>query len=359
MSEPENCTHNCETCGENCASRKQDPADFLEKPHQLSNIGKVIGVVSGKGCLLYTSVPADIHLGSEGGMGLPNPYRTVDAAAGAGVHLDEAALHAPGTDGFEHLLAAVSYTHLQPGDVLCVVSDGVIYAGVGETLNFGWTRENVAAWMAKTAVHEKSAPRLALSLSQTIDDLYLQKPGDDSTVMIASVTDDRVVNLLSGPPKSKEDDGRMLGDFMRSPGAKVVCGGSSANMVGRILGRKVNTTLEYDDPMIPPTATIEGIDLVTEGVLTMSRTVEILREYVDSSPDAYYFKKLDAPNGAAELAKVILEDCTCLRLFVGTAINPAHQNPNLPSDLSIKGKLIDEIASLAKRLGKSVEKYTY
>ena len=49
MSEPENCTHNCETCGENCASRKQDPADFLEKPHQLSNIGKVIGVVSGKG----------------------------------------------------------------------------------------------------------------------------------------------------------------------------------------------------------------------------------------------------------------------------------------------------------------------
>ena len=248
---------------------------------------------------------------------------------------------------------------VQPGDVLCVVSDGVIYAGVGETLNFGWTRENVAAWMAKTAVHEKSAPRLALSLSQTIDDLYLQKPGDDSTVMIASVTDDRVVNLLSGPPKSKEDDGRMLGDFMRSPGAKVVCGGSSANMVGRILGRKVNTTLEYDDPMIPPTATIEGIDLVTEGVLTMSRTVEILREYVDSSPDAYYFKKLDAPNGAAELAKVILEDCTCLRLFVGTAINPAHQNPNLPSDLSIKGKLIDEIASLAKRLGKSVEKYTY
>ena len=49
MSEPENCAHNCETCGENCASRKQDPADFLEKPHQLSNIGKVIGVVSGKG----------------------------------------------------------------------------------------------------------------------------------------------------------------------------------------------------------------------------------------------------------------------------------------------------------------------
>ena len=118
-------------------------------------------------------------------------------------------------------------------------------------------------------------------------------------------------------------------------------------------------SLEYFDPEIPPTAKIQGIDLVTEGVLTMSRTVEILREYVDSSPDAYYFKKLDAPNGAAELAKVILEDCTCLRLFVGTAINPAHQNPNLPSDLSIKGKLIDEIASLAKRLGKSVEKYTY
>ncbi len=43
----ENCTHDCSSCQENCASR--DPKSFLEKPHTLSNIKKVIGVVSGKG----------------------------------------------------------------------------------------------------------------------------------------------------------------------------------------------------------------------------------------------------------------------------------------------------------------------
>lgn len=48
MSE-ENCTHDCSSCGENCPSRKRNPADFLEKPNKLSKVGHVIGVVSGKG----------------------------------------------------------------------------------------------------------------------------------------------------------------------------------------------------------------------------------------------------------------------------------------------------------------------
>ena len=43
------CTHNCESCGENCAERQMKPEDFLEKPHELSSVRKVVGVVSGKG----------------------------------------------------------------------------------------------------------------------------------------------------------------------------------------------------------------------------------------------------------------------------------------------------------------------
>ena len=42
------CTHNCSTCGQNCSSRTE-PQSLLEKPHELSSIKKVIGVVSGKG----------------------------------------------------------------------------------------------------------------------------------------------------------------------------------------------------------------------------------------------------------------------------------------------------------------------
>jgi hypothetical protein len=248
---------------------------------------------------------------------------------------------------------------VQPGDVLTLLSDGVVYAGVGNLLNFGWSWENVAAWMVKAVKKESSAPRLAVALSQAVNELYMEKPGDDSTVLVARVVPRCIVNMLAGPPKNKEDDARIVRDFMVSPGRKVVCGGTSANIVGRVLNRKVETSLNYVDPLIPPTATIEGVDLVTEGVLTLSRTVEILKEYLSHEADNFYFRKLDEENGAAKLAKLLLEDCTGFRLFAGTAINPAHQNPGLPSDLSIKLKLLDQVCELMEKLGKRVEKTYY
>ena len=246
-----------------------------------------------------------------------------------------------------------------PGDVLALISDGVVYAGVGSILNFGWTWESVAEWLRKESLKEKSAPRLAAALSQAGKELYMDKPGDDSTVMVARISPRQVVNMFAGPPKNKDDDPKMVRDFMTSSGKKLICGGSSANIVARVLNRSIETSLDYVDPLIPPIATIQGIDLVTEGVLTLSRTVEILQEYLDHETDSFYFKKLDEKNGAAMLAKILLEECTTLNLFIGTAINPAHQNPGLPSDLSIKLKLIDKLCGLMERLGKRVTKKYY
>ena len=246
-----------------------------------------------------------------------------------------------------------------PGDVLALISDGVVYAGVGSILNFGWTWESVAEWLRKESLKEKSAPRLAAALSQAVKELYMDKPGDDSTVMVARISPRQVVNMFAGPPKNKDDDPKMVRDFMTSSGKKLICGGSSANIVARVLNRSIETSLDYVDPLIPPIATIQGIDLVTEGVLTLSRTVEILQEYLDHETDSFYFKKLDEKNGAAMLSKILLEECTTLNLFIGTAINPAHQNPGLPSDLSIKLKLIDKLCGLMERLGKRVTKKYY
>lgn len=246
-----------------------------------------------------------------------------------------------------------------PSDVLALISDGVVYAGVGSILNFGWTWESVAEWLRKESLKEKSAPRLAAALSQAVKELYMDKPGDDSTVMVARISPRQVVNMFAGPPKNKDDDPKMVRDFMTSSGKKLICGGSSANIVARVLNRSIETSLDYVDPLIPPIATIQGIDLVTEGVLTLSRTVEILQEYLDHETDSFYFKKLDEKNGAAMLAKILLEECTTLNLFIGTAINPAHQNPGLPSDLSIKLKLIDKLCGLMERLGKRVTKKYY
>lgn len=246
-----------------------------------------------------------------------------------------------------------------PGDVITIVSDGVIYAGVGESLNFGWTWEHVVKWLLNATALDMSAPRLAAALSDTVNDLYMKKPGDDSTVLVAEVTPHRVVNMLAGPPKEKADDERMVRDYMRSQGKKVICGGTSANIVARVLNRKIRTSLTYSDPSIPPIGFIEGVDLVTEGVLTLTRTLDILQEYCEKDADSYYFHRIDEENGAAMLARLLLEDCTHLKLFIGTAINPAHQNPKLPADLSIKLKLIDRLAELMVRLGKRVDKTFY
>lgn len=248
---------------------------------------------------------------------------------------------------------------VQPGDVLALISDGVIYAGVGQALNFGWNWDNVSAWVAKTALKETSAPRLAVSLSQAVNDLYLGKPGDDSTDLILKISPRCVVNLFSGPPVHQEDDNRIVRDFMTSPGKRIVCGGTSANITARVLNRKIETSINYSDPDIPPIGKIDGLDLVTEGVLTLSRTVEILKKYLMREADSSYFLELDEKNGAAMTAKILLEDCTDLKAFIGKAINPAHQNPGLPADLSIKIKLIDELCSIMQQLGKKVEKFYY
>lgn len=247
------------------------------------------------------------------------------------------------------------------GDVFALFSDGVPYAGVGAVLNLGWQWENVAAFFRDAARKKQSVPRMLTSIAQMISNLYQGKPGDDSTVLVAQVVPKHQVNFFSGPPKDKANDERLVHDWYSQEGLKIVAGGTSANIVSRVLGVPINASLYADDPDIPPTATMRGVDLVTEGVLTINRTLEILRQYRSLNPEDCddYFRRLDANNGAAELARILLEKCTHLNLFIGKAINPAHQNPNLPMDLSIKMRLIEELTQEMRAMGKIVNTYVY
>lgn len=239
-------------------------------------------------------------------------------------------------------------------DCFILMSDGVIYAGVGELLNFGWTWESMAEYSLKCTQTTLSAPRLAVMLSQACDDLYAQKPGDDTTVAVVRVIDRKVVNIFTGPPKSKEDDQRLMKEFLSGDSKKVVCGGTSANIAARVLGKEIKTELSYTDSKVPPIATIEGLDLVTEGVLTLSRTLAMLKQYESDEVDVDFFEELDAQNGGAMLAKLLIEECTELNLFVGKAMNIAHQNPNLPFDLSIRMNLVEQMKDVMQKLGKQV-----
>ena len=243
---------------------------------------------------------------------------------------------------------------VQIGDCFILISDGVIHAGVGQLLNFGWTWENMAEYSLKMIKKTFSASRLASVLCQACDDLYMQLPGDDTTVAVMRVIPEKRVNIFTGPPLSREDDEKAVADFMRDPAYRIVSGGTSANIIARVLGKQIHTSIHYTDPDIPPTATIEGMDLVTEGVLTLTRALLLMRRYVNEEVDEDFFLELDKDNGGSQIAKVIIEECTDLSFFVGKTINTAHQHPGLPFDLSIRMNIVAQMVELAKKMGKHV-----
>lgn len=247
----------------------------------------------------------------------------------------------------------------QPGDIITLVSDGVIWAGVGDNMNFGWTWDSVLQWLQNAAALEMSAPQLTVALSDAVNDLYHHRPGDDSTVLVAEVLAEKPVNLLAGPPEDKAMDARMVREFMASAGAKAVCGGTSANIVARELGRQITTSLDYIDKDVPPIGHIQGIDLCTEGVLTLNKALEILGRLIDCPPDDAVMDRLEKKDGAALLAKLMYDGCTTLKMFIGTAINPAHSDPSIQSELSMKLHLLDKLAAAMEKMGKRVEKIYY
>ncbi len=239
-------------------------------------------------------------------------------------------------------------------DCFVLMSDGAIWAGTEETMNYNWEWEDMSQYALKCTKETLSAARLAAMLSQVCFDLYGQKPGDDTTVAVTRIIRRRTINIFTGPPSRKEDDERLMHDFMKQEGKKIVCGGTSANIAARVLKREIVTLVEHADPTVPPMAVIEGLDLVTEGVLTIGKALDLLRRYENDDFDEAFFDELDADNGAARLAKVIIEECTDLNLFVGKAMNVAHQNSNLPFNLSVRMNLVDQMKECAEHLGKHV-----
>lgn len=239
-------------------------------------------------------------------------------------------------------------------DCFVLMSDGVIWAGAGELMNYGWTWKEMSEYTLRCTKETLSASRLTTILSDACNELYAEKPGDDTTIAVMRVVERKIVNIFTGPPKNKEDDERVIREFMNSEGKKVVSGGTSANIVARVLKKQIVTTVNSDDSTVPPTAYIEGLDLVTEGIVTLGRVMNLLQRYADDEFDVEFFDELDAENGASMLAKMIIEECTEIRLFVGTARNIAYKNQNLPFELSARMNLVKQLLEIAKKLGKTV-----
>lgn len=246
---------------------------------------------------------------------------------------------------------------VQKGDALILMSDGTIHAGVGQLLNFGWLWDDIANYAVKQYGLTISAMRLAASICQACDELYQYRPGDDTTVACMRIINAKPVHLMTGPAQDMSKDEEMVRTFMSGDDStkRIVCGGTSATIVSRVLNRRLDVSMDYVDPDIPPIAYMDGIELVTEGVLTLNRVVQLLKRYAkNETVSEDFFLELDKPNGASMVAKMIIEDCTEIHLYVGKAINSAYQNPGLPFDLGIRQNLVEQLKHTVEEIGKPV-----
>lgn len=241
-----------------------------------------------------------------------------------------------------------------PEDVIILVSDGAIHAGVGECLNLGWQWKNVKEYVEQIYKKDISVKNMSNIILSACDSLYAGMPGDDTTVVTVKIRSSSPLNILVGPPLDREMDKYVVNKFMNEVGKKVICGGTTAQIVSRVIGKDIITNFNYIDPSIPPTAKIEGVDLTTEGVLTMYKALEYAEKYVSIENPIEDFVKIDNKDGASKLAKLLLEESTSIKFLVGRAINPAHQNPEFPLNLGMKLKLVNDMKNCLVSLGKKV-----
>lgn len=235
---------------------------------------------------------------------------------------------------------------MREGDVLVAMSDGVVHAGVGGVLNLGWQWNNVAEYLKKV-IDDQDAFTIAQWLTEVCTQLYSNRPGDDTTVLAIKARYPKKTTIVVGPPEDPTKDTFVSKELFRSNGKKVVCGGTTSKIIAREMNRELKVKLASLDAEVPPCGEIDGVDLVTEGVLTISRALDVLKK-------SNHVEEIQGKDGASELAKVLL-DSDDIRFIVGKAINPVYQNPDLPIDYGFKMRLVESLEQYLEEQGKNIK----
>ena len=246
-----------------------------------------------------------------------------------------------------------SVINLQENDIFVAMSDGCPHAGIGMMYNFGWKREDIIDFLETLAPAGYTAKTLSTMLVDECNKLYGGKPGDDATACIVRIRKREPMNMLFGPPSNRDDAERMMSLFFSKEGKHIICGGTTSSIAAKYLGKELRATLNFEKSDVPPIAEIEGVDLVTEGVITVNKVLEYAKDYLGDNEhyEHWSFKR----DGASLISRLLFEEATDINFYVGRAINPAHQNPDLPINFSIKMNLVEELSACLKKMGKRIK----
>jgi hypothetical protein len=247
---------------------------------------------------------------------------------------------------------------LRENDIMILISDGYEHAGLGGIYRLGWGWKNIAQAVQRfLSAGIADTRKLTQSLSKTCMKLYDDKPGDDATVISMKIRPSARATVLTGPPANKELDDFAVSRLTSTEGSKIVCGGSTAQMVARVLKEELLVDWvppgkrKPDEPKkkkgSPPIAKIKGMDLVTEGILTLGMAAELLRasKTIDDLPHD--------KDASTLLARLLLQ-ADEIYFIVGTAINP-NQIADIIRGESMRMVYIRELVQILSELGKYVE----
>jgi hypothetical protein len=226
------------------------------------------------------------------------------------------------------------------GDRIIFCTDGIAQSGLGTPrFPFGWGIDNVARFAIDMI---KQYPQIsARNLAGKILNMAHRNDGfqskDDSSCGIIYFREPRELLICTGPPYNKEEDTKLASEVREFKGKKIVMGATTGDIISRELGLTIEDVFKFEDPELPPLNVMEGIDLFTEGILTLNKVEKILKAY---NPN---FRLGKGP--ADEIVKLILESDS-IRIIIGTRINIAHQDPHLPVELEIRRTVVNRIAQL-------------
>ena len=243
------------------------------------------------------------------------------------------------SDTFKNRHMHVYKIKLKLGDRLIFCSDGVTQAGLGNPeLKLGLRRSGLIRFLLEKIKDKPdiSSSELAkfvvrVAVNTEVD----RKPKDDTSCCVIYYREPRRALIFTGPPYHQEKDNEYANEFYNSKAKKAICGGTTANLISRELNIPVRCDIARSVGKLPAVSQLEGVDLVTEGILTLTRTVEYLE-------NGFHDKE---KNAAYELMQFLLSS-DCIEFMVGAKLNQAHYDPNLPIEIEIRKNIVKKMAKI-------------
>jgi len=263
-------------------------------------------------------------------------------------------------DGYCHIAPLVKHSlgkecigeyewQMQYEDGFYLFSDGISQAGMGMGLSWGWGSEGVEYFLRSKPRHYEHGIQSCRDIINQVKFLNKGHRGDDLSIVFARNKEAHRMNIFTGPPSHRGYDDILMKEFWESPGPKVVCGATSAQSVSRFLGKELGMSKIFHSPIEPPAYDIQGIDLATEGAVTLNQVYRLLGELTDPDPQSPVHALCD-----------MLQQHDTIRIWCGTAQNTGNQGVRFKQmGVLSRGEILPKIVDKLREMGKLVELIEY